>query len=673
MQDRDLVEKAKQAAESSDWDLAHSLLAEADALGAIGLPDLPLMAEVAYAAGHLDRAVETWERAHSLAIRARDDLAAAGAAVRVAMHLLFDTALMAPVRGWLSRAERLIVDTETTPVHAWLAVVRSYERMLSGSIPEASRWARAAVAPGTSSGDVAATAIGRVAHARCLILSGSVDDGLTALNEAGVAVLSGELDPLATGVVYCEVVCALQGMAMYDLADEWTHAMERWASTNAIGSLRGRCRVHRAEILRQRGQWRDARREAQTACAELRPYLRRELGWPLAELGQIHLCAGEIDVAEEAFLEAHEVGWDARHGLAMVYLERGEPEQAVQVIRSALEQPMCIPSKELPPNTPLRRAPLLGAAARIEAAAGELARARAAALELAEIAQKLPSKALMASAAESMGHVLLGEGSPDDARRQLEAAVSLWDDIGMPHDAARARSCLAGALRELGKDTLARLEERSAHATLSRLRDDGARADSDATPAQTASTGNRFCRAGEVWQLAFSGEAIQLRDRKGLRHIAQLLSQPDREFHVLALVGLENDASGGSRAPALGDAGPHLDEQAKNAYRRRLEEIEDDLEEATRHNDLGRIGQAHSERDFLVRELSRAVGLGNRDRRASAASERARVSVTRAIRRALRQIQDHHAALFEHLERTIQTGTYCVYRPDPQAHIRWEV
>ena len=62
-------------------------------------------------------------------MQAGDQVAAAGAAVRVAMHLLFDTALMAPVRGWLARAERLLEARGETPAHAWLAVVRTYERM----------------------------------------------------------------------------------------------------------------------------------------------------------------------------------------------------------------------------------------------------------------------------------------------------------------------------------------------------------------------------------------------------------------------------------------------------------------------------------------------------------------------------------------------------------------
>ena len=122
---------------------------------------------------------------------------------------------------------------------------------------------------------------------------------------------------------------------------------------------------------------------------------------------------------------------------------------------------------------------------------------------------------------------------------------------------------------------------------------------------------------------------------------------------------------------ALGDAGEILDTRAKDAYRRRLIEIEDDIEQARSTGDVERAAQADAEHDFLVQELSRAVGLGGRDRRAASASERARAAVTRAVRQAIARINEHHPELGEHLSRTIRTGTYCAYFPDPRAPADW--
>jgi hypothetical protein len=226
----EVVQRARDAASRGDWEDAFDLFMQADADGLAGPADLPILGEVAYAAGKLDVAIEAWERAYALCMNAGDRIGAAGAAVRVAMHLLFDTALMAPVRGWLGRAARLLEGHDDTPAHAWFGVVRTYERMLTGDLESAREWAGRAIEVGAKC-DPAACALGRVAEARLLILGGDVRQGLALLDEVGVATVSGELDPLSTGVVYCELVCALQGVAQYDAAEEWTETMERWCRT----------------------------------------------------------------------------------------------------------------------------------------------------------------------------------------------------------------------------------------------------------------------------------------------------------------------------------------------------------------------------------------------------------------------------------------------------------
>jgi tetratricopeptide (TPR) repeat protein len=649
------LERAREAAARGDWDDGYEFLMQADSDGLLGPAELPLLGEVAYAAGHLDVTIEAWERTHALSVQAGDPVAAAGAAVRVAMHLLLDTALMAPVRGWLARAEHLLEGQQETPAHAWLAAVRAYERIMIGDVQGAWQWSQRAIAVGAEC-DAAACAIGQVAAARLRILAGDVADGLALLDEVGVAAISGDLDALSTGLVYCELVCALQGLAQYDAAEEWTEAMERWCRTNAIGSLHGRCRVHRAEILRLRGSCDDAEREALVACEELRPYLRREMGWPLSELGRIRLRKGDIDGAEEAFLSAHRVGWEPQPGLALVRLARGDVAAATAAIRDALERPSRVPSKELPPDTELQRAPLLDAQVEIEIAGGDLSRARAAADELERVAARFQSKALVAGATLARGRVQLAEGDAADAERCCAEAARLWNEIGAPYEAALARLVLAAALRAGGRDDYAVLELQAARTILEQI---------EAAARATTET-NVFRREGDYWSVVFDGRTVRVRDLKGIRYLARLLANPGREVHVLDLV------AGGTGQPiALGDAGVMLDERAKSAYRRRLAEIEDDIEQARTLEDAVREAQADAERDFLVRELARAVGLGGRDRRASSDSERARSGVTRAIRKAIARIGEHNPQLGEHLNQAVRTGTYCAYVPDPSAPTAW--
>jgi tetratricopeptide (TPR) repeat protein len=678
-----LVERARDAAARRNWRRAFDLLMEADTGGLLAATELPVLGEVAYAAGQLEVAIEAWARAHTAGMQAGDQIAAAAAAVRVAMHLLFDTALMAPVRGWLARAEQLLEAQGETPAHAWFAAVRTYERMLTGDLPGARPWARRAIEVGSRC-DPAACAIGQVAAARLLILDGDVQQGLALLDQAGVATVSGDLDPFSTGVVYCELVCALQGLAHYDVAEEWTEAMERWSETNAIGSLPGRCRVHRAEILRLRGSCNEAERQALVACDELRPYLRRELGWPLNELGRIRLHKGDIAGAEEALVAAHRAGWDPQPGLALVRLAQGDPATAAASIRDALERPLPVPSKERPPNTHLQRAPLLEAQVEIELAAGDLGRARSAADELERIAARFQSKALVAGAALARGRVRLADGDATGAEQSLSEAVRRWNEVGAPYEAAVARMALAEAHRASGSEHQAVLERQAARTILEGIQaapvaPPGRVEEHDARDEQPAASFNVFRREGDYWSVVFEGRTVRLRDLKGMRYLARLLADPGREYHVLDLVaaetssGAQADSSHAAGLPhaTLGDAGESLDAQAKDAYRRRLAEIDDDLEQARAIGDAERAAQADAERDFLVQELARAFGLGGRDRRAASASERARAAVTRAVRQAMTRIAEHHPQLGEHLSRTIRTGTYCAYVPDPRAPTDW--
>ena len=412
--------------------------------------------------------------------------------------------------------------------------------------------------------DPAACAIGRVAEARLLILDGDVPQGLALLDEAGVATVSGELDPLSTGVVYCELVCALQGLALYDVAEQWTEAMERWCETNAIGSLHGRCRVHRAEILRLRGSCHEAQRQALMACEELRPYLRRELGWPLNELGRIRLHQGDIPGAEQALVAAHRAGWDPQPGLALVRLAQGDVAAAAASIRDALEHPLRVPSKERPPNSDLQRAPLLEAQVEIAIAAGDLDRARSAADELDLVAARFESKALVASAAHARGRVRLADGDATGAEQSLSEAVRLWNEVGAPYEAALARLDLADAHHASDREQRADLERQAARTILEEIE-----AAPTASPAadvahhaaldeQAAASVNAFRREGDYWTVIFDGHTVRVRDLKGMHYLARLLADPGREYHVLDLVAAETGSGGqrrqqpGGRPAALG-------------------------------------------------------------------------------------------------------------------------
>jgi hypothetical protein len=196
-----------------------------------------------------------------------------------------------------------------------------------------------------------------------------------------------------------------------------------------------------------------------------------------------------------------------------------------------------------------------------------------------------------------------------------------------------------------------------------------------------------FRREGDYWTLAYRGELARLRDAKGLGYLACLLRHPGRELHVLELVreverSAAEPALGLRRADAvvaglgishLNEADPLLDAQAKEAYRRRLHELEEDLEEARSWNDPERAARAEQEMDALTAELARAAGLGGRGRAPATPAERARVSVTKATRTAIRTVGRHCPALGDHLAASVRTGRFCSYAPPGEAPPAWSL
>ncbi|MCA1845937.1 MAG: hypothetical protein LC792_22655, partial [Actinobacteria bacterium] len=199
----------------------------------------------------------------------------------------------------------------------------------------------------------------------------------------------------------------------------------------------------------------------------------------------------------------------------------------------------------------------------------------------------------------------------------------------------------------------------------------------DAPPAAEAASGRslarsgmatagRLRRGGRRWRVGYGEVDFELPDAKGLGYLARLLAEPDREIHVLDLVG-----TGGSAD--RGDAGPVLDERAKAAYRRRVRELQEEMEEAQAWNDPERSARAELELDAVMKELAAGVGLGGRDRMTANAAERARVSVRKAIATAVAQIRGHDPELGLLLATTVKTGLYCRYTPDPRLPVVWEL
>jgi predicted ATPase len=164
-----------------------------------------------------------------------------------------------------------------------------------------------------------------------------------------------------------------------------------------------------------------------------------------------------------------------------------------------------------------------------------------------------------------------------------------------------------------------------------------------------------FVNRGEWWELGFAGRTVHVKASKGLDDLAMLIASPDRELHCLDLVGagVQESSTGGV-----------IDDKARRQYEQRVRELQAEIDDAERDNDLARAERARIELDTLVDHLTAALGLGARSRDAGRTAERARSAVTQRVRATIRRIGDAHPELGRHLAASVTTGSYCSYRPE---------
>lgn len=467
--DQEVLVAARAAVGANDWQEAYRLLSGAHSRRSLDDPDaLELLANASYLTGRPDESLDAWQATHRARVADEEKVPAALAAVRAA-SLLLEGGSATQAEAWLKRAERLLEGLPETPIHAWIAATRSLAGLFNGDPGATRQQGELARDIGRRVRDADVEAIGVNGIARALIMEGAVDEGLAMMDELSVAAAAGELGPIASGYIYCSTVCAAQSVGDYRRSEEWTAEMERLGRSSGLPYVSGRCRVHRAELHRLRGEWSQAEAEARTACDELRRCGPVDIGWALAELGVVRLRRGDLDGAEEAFHEARQRGREAHPGIALLHLARGDVDRAATVINEAVDDPPEWPSWEAPLNTLLGRAQLLPTQVEIALAAGDVERARSAADELATVAERFPTVAVRAAAAEARGRLDVATGEGEAGRRALQAALRLWAEVDAPFEMARVRIVIATAHRSAGNEDAARVELDAARSTFERL------------------------------------------------------------------------------------------------------------------------------------------------------------------------------------------------------------
>lgn len=446
----DPLTQGRDAYELRAWGDAYEYLSAADRRGSLDARDLDSLARAAYLTGRVDTAAEAWARTHQAFV----DLGDVGPAARCAFWLGLTLVLRgehARGGGWLARAHRVIEQADLDCVERGYLRVPAALQALGSGHPEAAHRAFLEVTQVAERfGDADLRALGWLGQGQALVMRGQVAQGMAMLDEAMVAVTTGEVSSLAAGIVYCAMIITCWEIFDVRRVQEWTGELSRWcAAQQDLKPYRGQCLVHRSEIMQLRGEWADAMDEIRQAGEHLAAAPGDPaMGMALYQQAELLRLRGEYSHAEKCYREASGWGHPTQPGLALLRLAQGRIDDASAAIDRTVAET----------EGPVARSKVLSAYVEIKLVSGDVPAARARIAELDEIAVAFDSAYLRAVAGSAHGSVLLAEGEPEAAGAALRRAWAAWHELEAPYEAARVRTLIAEACRQLGDHDTAEME-----------------------------------------------------------------------------------------------------------------------------------------------------------------------------------------------------------------------
>jgi tetratricopeptide (TPR) repeat protein len=374
--------------------------------------------------------------------------AAAPAITLAKIHL--ERGELAVAKGWHKRAAALIGAAQESREYGLWCWMGSRILAAEADPQRALALAEQAYTIGKNLEDPVVESLGLIYRGFYKLCLGETESGTEDQDLAAALGLSSDVDPVVGGIPYCNILWACRNFGDWARANQWTLGYERWCSACGIEDLSGSCRLHRAEVLGVHGTLREAEAMIRASLDQLALDAPWATGDALRVLGDIHLAAGNLAEAEEAYRASHAAGWDPQPGFALLQLEQGQAETAF----SGLERSL------LGTSWPAlqRRGLLLATLAKVAARTKRKARAKEIIAELETRPRRWPTPSIRALTAEAKAELLLAEGHREDAVRELQIACSLWSEIGSAINSAEARIALAAVLLQMGDHRGAELE-----------------------------------------------------------------------------------------------------------------------------------------------------------------------------------------------------------------------
>lgn len=423
--------------------------------------DYEQWAQAALNIGQPNDAIYPLERAVAAHSQNADRIGAARAALTLA-NLNLEARALPVGKGWHRRAEAFLADEpRETREHGLCVWLSARIALFESNLPAALQQAKLAEAIARRVGDPEVEVLGLIYRGHVELATGEIRTGLVHLDEAGAATLAGTVGPWVSGIVFCSIIWAYLDRGDLHRAGQWTDQFTRWAQHNVGFGAPGLCRLHRGEVLCIQGDLQAAESEIHRARELLAENARYAEGDAYRVLGEIRLLRGDIAGAEEAFAQAHELGWFPLLGWALLQAEKGQLAAAIKALQRGLQAPNWADRQ--------RRGIVLAQLARIAASAGQQTLAREALAELEGSAELRATAGCEATYHQACAEVAWTEQRREAAIGSLRQALALWLEAGSRINAAHTRLRLAELLAKCGDQHEAELERSSAEKAFAKM------------------------------------------------------------------------------------------------------------------------------------------------------------------------------------------------------------
>ena len=404
------------------------------------------LARARYLASDYRGSIAAHERAFA-AYRAEGDALGATRMARIISWLYVNVfSDFAVAAGWLARAERLLEpgrdnDAERGWVELTHATHESYGEVREQRLRDA--WEL-----GTSCGDADLEFAALARLGETLALSGRVEEGMLAFDEALTAVCAGEVrDLYVVESVFCALFLTCERVHDVVRAEQWLRAagdLVRRRNLVCVGPL---CRAHYGGILTAAGLWEEAESELDEASRVFAGGYAAARAIVLVRLAALRVGQGRLEDAAVLLAGLDQVP-DAARPLAALQLARGQTALARELLERRLGAPEVSapwPIGSTAPSPPAVAGPLLALLVDAHLADGDVAAATEAGERLGAVAGTHPSPYLRGLLARSLGRICVASHS-GDAKAWLREAVEQLSAAQLPVELARARLDLAKAV-----------------------------------------------------------------------------------------------------------------------------------------------------------------------------------------------------------------------------------